>query len=65
MAKPDPVAAIPKPCISTWPDHPWDDPDDDGHNCTGCAPDSVWKCDRAGHRIGDWLREQDLPWVKP
>lgn len=31
------------------PDHPWNDPDGDGHNCVGCSPDSIWKCDWAAH----------------
>lgn len=31
------------------PDHAWNDPDGDGHDCADCAPDSVWKCDEAAH----------------
>jgi hypothetical protein len=34
-----------------WPEHEWAG-DDHGHNCTGCADDSPWKCDRVGHRLG-------------
>jgi hypothetical protein len=59
------VAEQPTPCNVPWPDHPWDDPDEDGHNCAGCNPDSIWKCDPASHNIGEWLRNRGLDYVKP
>lgn len=31
------------------PDHPWNDPDGDGHNCVNCPSSSIWKCDEAAH----------------
>jgi hypothetical protein len=50
-------AEQPTPCHVPWPDHAWDDPDDDGHQCAGCGIDSVWKCDPAAHKIGEHLRQ--------
>lgn len=34
---------------SEYPQHPWNDPDNDGHNCVDCYPESIWKCDRYAH----------------
>jgi hypothetical protein len=34
------------------PTHPWNDPDDDGHDCADCPSDSMWKCDRLAHPLG-------------
>jgi hypothetical protein len=32
------------------PDHPWDDPDGDGHNCVTCVEqNSLWRCDKDDH----------------
>lgn len=31
------------------PTHPWNDPDDDGHDCADCPDVSMWKCDRWAH----------------
>jgi hypothetical protein len=58
------INAQPTPCNLPWPDHAWDDPDDDGHQCAGCGADSVWKCDPAAHNIGAWLREHDPAWAQ-
>jgi hypothetical protein len=60
-----PRPQIPKPCVREWPDHEWDDPDEDGHDCQGCDPDSTWRCDKAAHNIADWLRSRGLDYVKP
>jgi hypothetical protein len=52
-------ARIPEPCDVPWPNHEWKG-DEYGHNCAGCSPDSVWKCDKAAHRIGEFARQQGL-----
>lgn len=31
------------------PNHPWNDPDGDGHNCVDCPSSSIWKCDEDAH----------------
>jgi hypothetical protein len=31
------------------PTHPWNDPDNDGHNCIDCPTWSIWRCDEAVH----------------
>lgn len=43
------------------PLHAWNDPNDDGHDCANCAPDSTWKCDRDAHLNGPYslLSEQE------
>lgn len=38
-----------------FPDHEFT-PDEYGHNCTGCAPDSSWKCDAVAHGLGEHER---------
>lgn len=36
----------------SFPNHPFT-PDDYGHNCGECAPDSNWRCDRVAHGLGE------------
>jgi hypothetical protein len=55
------ITSQPNPCNLPWPDHEWDDPDNDGHQCAGCGADSVWKCDPAAHQIGEHLRGLGIP----
>jgi len=31
------------------PQHFWNDPDNDGHDCIDCMPGSIWRCDKAAH----------------
>ncbi len=39
------------------PDHPFNDPDRDGHTCVDCATESIWKCDAEAHSARDNLRK--------
>lgn len=36
---------------TTAPEHPWNDPDGDGHGCVDCPDGSIWACDRIAHRM--------------
>lgn len=31
------------------PDHPWNDPDGDGHDCVDCPEFSIWRCSQDAH----------------
>jgi hypothetical protein len=46
--------------VEPKPDHKWNDPDEDGHDCADCAPDSMWKCDRFVHLLGGMRSAYDL-----
>ena len=46
------------------PDHPWNDPDSDGHDCVDCDPMSIWKCDRAAHPGGVLPALTDVPGLR-
>lgn len=40
------------PEAAVWPDHAFA-PDEHGHNCAGCDPESAWKCDKVAHGLGE------------